>query len=167
MRAGLRPSGSRFRLWQVPPGGGVAVIRGRKGLALHPTHPPPPVILPARQIASALALPAHSRRASPFGLARPPAAKTPQVSASLGEFRTPAPSPIQQSGAREKIRLWAGAGVEACQCSGGASRCIGATNRGAACVALRPPLSGDICRPPRPGKRPQANFFSDPGLAHS
>ena len=41
----------------------------------------------------------------------------------------------------------------------------GQPNRGAACVALRNPSSGDICRPPRPGERPQANFFSRPGAS--
>ena len=41
----------------------------------------------------------------------------------------------------------------------------GQPNRGAACVALRNPSSGDICRPPRPGERPQANFFSHPGVS--
>ena len=45
-------------------------------------------------------------------------------------------SKFSSQGAREKIAMWAGAGVEECQCSCGTTRRIGATNRGAACVAL-------------------------------
>jgi hypothetical protein len=74
----------------------------------------------------------------------------------------PAHSPVPQSGVRVKTLMWAGAGVEECQCPCGATRRIGATNRGAACVALRPPLSGDICRPPRPGECPHECFSRAP-----
>ena len=43
------------------------------------------------------------------------------------------------------------------------SRRIGATNRGAACVAQRFPSPGDLCRPLRPPKRPARVFAPRPG----
>ena len=71
-------------------------------------------------------------------------------------------SPVQQSGGREKNRAVGRSGRRGVPMPMRGTRRIGATNRGAACVALRNPLSGDICRPPRPGECPQRDFFHAP-----
>jgi len=133
------------------------------------THPPDPtVVLPARRRASRSACRRHV--APGFALR----ARTPHLAVGgcarsgvlMGKTsnvfgRRPCLK-LCDEGHGGKASLWAGAGVEECQCPSGASRRIGATNRGAACVALPPPSSGDICRPPRPGERPQRSFSSMP-----
>ena len=140
------------------------------------THPPTPtVVLPARQTASLL--PCRRMRAGlrPSGsrcrdaccllgwrLRRRPRCSVGWVPGrvrSLGAGHSPN-SAIR--GAR-KNSIVGRSGRRGVPMPKRGSRRIGATNRGAACVALRPPSSGDICRPPRPGERPQANFFSRPG----
>jgi len=131
------------------------------------THPPAPtVILPARRRASRSACrrhlaPGFALRARTPRLAVGHCARPGQLGARLlGSLGAGHFSSSENEGHGGKASLWAGAGVEECQCPGGASRRIGATNRGAACVALPPLSSGDICRPPRPGERPQRSFSS-------